>query len=757
MRHGTADFLQVAQVRFDAYALECHGIGIDAQHGAVQLDVRAGPPGMAVGTGAEDIGVLSPGGQAHRDVLPPGVQPVQIPVPQAGFHIRLVEVELVIDGALGQGLVGQELLRHRLRVVHDAAKDGERIGMLAVLVLFDAVGKKAFLLVPIGFFHALREFRGLGFVGFLRPGIAPDSFHFGHHPEGIQELQVHEDGAAVGPSPGRAVLPVAAVVHPVGEVPTGKVPYAAVRQLIPGEIVQNLLRTGHEVQHELRIPAVHQIVVHRIDVTEGIGLDVLGNGRGITALGNAVGTAGDIGQIEEVLYQTVVLAVEKGNQRLDAGIAQILQALIIRTVHVGFRGTEPSRAPADVQDVLQFLPVRVQAGVPRERIAGESAGNPVHGQGFIPSFHHQPHIAESAPGKGGELLVLRTVGNEDILPADEHLPFRLVAVALADDRGDPHKIPVFLRDIGQFLFRRHLPRFGGRDIQGLRVADPHPGALAAAHPEVEISIGQHFVVQQDLFLRMGRDRERVAERERRPLHLWKRGGTEPMPGRLLGVQDVHGLTPVPFPGRQPGRQVGIGLFPVRNAGVHVHLLTGTGHIVAVHMGLQRAVRGILDAFPGLVRHEAGRFPLPLEQETRFHGKLRIRFARALMIHQGHDYVLSGPEAGRQVHRLVVPMGQITLGRAQGHQLLIDKQFVPVIARHMHDIAARDGREVDVLPEIIDAIVLRAGPRDADPAGVPGSGFQIERSGAVLCGRLREGTGKGKKKKNWMKSHGTELT
>jgi len=83
------------------------------------------------------------------------------------------------------------------------------------------------------------------------------------------------------------------------------------------------------------------------------------------------------------------------------------------------------------------------------------------------------------------------------------------------------------------------------------------------------------------------------------------------------------------------------------------------------------------------------------------------------------------------------MGEVSLGRAQGHQLLIDEQLVPVVARHMHDITAGNGRKVDVLPEIIDAIILCAGLRDADPTGVPGSGFQVGRDGSVLRGRLRE--------------------
>ena len=99
MRHGAADFLEFAQVWFDADPLESDGVGVDAQDRAEELDVRAGAPGMAVGPGAEHVGVLAPGRHAHGDVFPPGAQPVQIIVPEAGLHIGLVQVELVVDGA----------------------------------------------------------------------------------------------------------------------------------------------------------------------------------------------------------------------------------------------------------------------------------------------------------------------------------------------------------------------------------------------------------------------------------------------------------------------------------------------------------------------------------------------------------------------------------------------------------------------------------------------------------------------------------
>ena len=173
-------------------------------------------------------------------------------------------------------------------------------------------------------------------------------------------------------------------------------------------------------------------------------------------------------------------------------------------------------------------------------------------------------------------------------------------------------------------------------------------------------------------------------------------------GTLAGIQPVF---------RRSGK-------PVFGLPGEVHLFAGTGDIIAGDGNPKRAVGIVLEAFPGPVREQHPGVPLPLQEETHGDGGLGIRLGRALVIHQCADDVLAGLEPGNEVHRLIVPMGGIPLGRAQGDERTIDIQFVAVVTGHMDHIVRRNGGEVHILSEIVHAIILRPGLGNADPTGVP---------------------------------------
>ena len=89
-----------------------------------------------------------------------------------------------------------------------------------------------------------------------------------------------------------------------------------------------------------------------------------------------------------------------------------------------------------------------------------------------------------------------------------------------------------------------------------------------------------------------------------------------------------------------------------------------------------------------------------------------------MIHQGSNHIAASVQIRGQIHRLVIPVQVVALGRAHGHQMFIHKEFVAVVARHMHQVAGRNRRQDHILAEVIHAVVLRPGFRHADPAGGP---------------------------------------
>ena len=225
--------------------------------------------------------------------------------------------------------------------------------------------------------------------------------------------------------------------------------------------MDDLFRARDQVQDKVRVSPVHQVIVQGIDITQRVWLDILRNGRGIAALGDAVRVAGNIREMEEVLHQTVVRRVVQGNEGLDPRVAEVLELLVVRAVHIGFPCAQAGGTPADFQHLLQFRVPGIQLGGQFKGIAGESTGQAAHRQRLIGRLHQQPDIAERAPAESGP-RVFPSVRKENILPADEYFPINLVPVALA-------------RTV--------------REIEGFGITDTDLGAFPAAEEQTHVGIG----------------------------------------------------------------------------------------------------------------------------------------------------------------------------------------------------------------------------------------------------------------------------
>ena len=157
-------------------------------------------------------------------------------------------------------------------------------------------------------------------------------------------------------------------------------------------------------------------------------------------------------------------------QGLHARIAHVLQLLVVRAVHVGFVGAKPCRAPAHVEDPLQFRRTRVEARLALERISGVDAAQVFDDQRLVLGFDCQLHVAVLAPPQRPVQAVRAALGHEQVAITEEPLAFDFVAVAL-------------------------VVRTSGREhCLGVAHRDPRP--LAAADHEFRVGRGEVVPVEQ---------------------------------------------------------------------------------------------------------------------------------------------------------------------------------------------------------------------------------------------------------------------
>jgi len=76
------------------------------------------------------------------------------------------------------------------------------------------------------------------------------------------------------------------------------------------------------------------------------------------------------------------------------------------------------------------------------------------------------------------------------------------------------------------------------------------------------------------------------------------------------------------------------------------------------------------------------------------------------------------QIARYIHRLEVPMTQVTPSRPAANRLSVDPQPVPVIRADMHDKRSRLPFQLKRPSEMIHPIVTPADPRTTDPGRRP---------------------------------------
>jgi hypothetical protein len=111
-----------------------------------------------------------------------------------------------------------------------------------------------------------------------------------------------------------------------------------------------------------------------------------------------------------------------------------------------------------------------------------------------------------------------------------------------------------------------------------------------------------------------------------------------------------------------------------------------------------------------------RHPCRPAHEAGAVGDLRGRGLRAEVPDEGRQQIPPGLQEGREVEGLETPEQDVAAGRADSHAAAVHAQDEALVRAHVRDETGRDRRELDHLPEAIDAR-SRPEARAGDPAPV----------------------------------------
>ena len=206
--------------------------------------------------------------------------------------------------------------------------------------------------------------------------------------------------------------------NPVDEAPPGQFAEQAVGMLVFGEPGEDVARAGQGVADDLRVGAVHPVVVKHADPEQRERGDVLREGTGIAAARDAFGDAGLVEGLRGLAAEAVVAGDGVGDERLDARVADVLELLVVGRVHVGFVGIEARGAPADFPDLVEIGCAGLELGALLEGVGGEVGLQRFERERFGAGGDVEVEIAPGAPPEGHEDAVLAAVGEEAVGQAE---------------------------------------------------------------------------------------------------------------------------------------------------------------------------------------------------------------------------------------------------------------------------------------------------------------------------------------------------
>ena len=231
------------------------------------------------------------------------------------------------------------------------------------------------------------------------------------------------------PSIGRR-LAVLERIDPVGEVPPFELAEEAGRREPRLEPLEHAACAGQIRLQERAIACIPPVVVHHPDPEEREGRNELRQLARIAALRDPVGNARLVEQLDGVPHQAIVAGHVHRDERLDPRIADVLELLPVRRVHVGLVRAQSRRVPADVEDALQRRIAGLEVALALEGIRAERCANVRDRQRLGCGLDRHLHVPKRPPPQRAEQPAFAAVGQEPIGEAGDDLAGDLVAVPL---------------------------------------------------------------------------------------------------------------------------------------------------------------------------------------------------------------------------------------------------------------------------------------------------------------------------------------
>ena len=225
-------------------------------------------------------------------------------------------------------------------------------------------------------------------------GLAERRLEIRRFPECERELQRDRHRAAVRILRRHAGLEASG---PVDEVPPRQPADERVGPLALREPVEHRARPGELPPDEGRVVAPHPVVVDHADPQQREGRDELLRRARVAAVGEPVGAARAVEGLDRLAREPVVAGDGVRDERLDAGVARVLQLLVVGTIHVGLVRARAGGAPAHVPQPLERRVSGVEASALLERVAGEVDRQPVERERLRRRLDVDLHVAPGAP------------------------------------------------------------------------------------------------------------------------------------------------------------------------------------------------------------------------------------------------------------------------------------------------------------------------------------------------------------------------
>src|SRR5882724_10717814 len=576
--------------------------------------------------------------------------------------------------------------------------------MLAKMLLRRRVRQQSKFFIPALRSHRLRRPRCRAFIFLRNRHIAKRPLQLRAIPQRLRKLQRHHRRAAIFFLRRHSVRKIRAPIH---KGPPRNLAKQSIRALPPQKPIERCPRPGHLAAHKIRIAPIHPEVVHHSHPHQRKCRNHLRQRRWIPARRQSIRHTRIIKRFNRLPPQPVVARHRVRNQRLNPRVADVLQPLPVRRIHISVVRVQPRRPPSNLPDGLQRAVVRMKISLLHKWIRAEPRLQSSNSHRRVSRLHINLQISPSPPAQRRKFSRRRAASwQEFIRHSLDMFPRNLVAIS--------------------FLSFRIVKRF--------RIRQSDRRAAPSAHREHRIPRRQLSVIQQQTHFGVNAKREsrhwrtdlrrnstcphHTSRRNFRHLHRRQRIAHQLPVIRCIpffsqrSTPQRHRLRPISRPWLSRSARV-----PIEFLAVYPQ--SWLSRVVTVHFRPYRFNSSFDFDFPCRVRvYRSLRVSRSMKQESRPVAYLRNRAVLSKIPNYRRQHVLSRVQHLRNVIRFIPPVRQIPAARSPPRLAPVHIQNKLIVRAHMHNKMFRHSRQLNRLSEMQHRLVPLPCASRRDPLRAP---------------------------------------